>query len=51
MLVEGLERIGQVAEDAYLSRHSTVKAGLPVGTPAMNVNRICGWTDSCCLRD
>lgn len=34
--------VGQVAEDAYLSRHSAVKAGLPVGTPAMNVNRICG---------
>ncbi len=29
--------VGQVAEDAYLSRHSAVKAGLPVGTPAMNV--------------
>jgi acetyl-CoA C-acetyltransferase len=34
--------VGQVAEDAYLSRHSTVKAGLPVTTTAMNVNRICG---------
>lgn len=34
--------VGQVAEDAYLSRHSTVKAGLPIETPAMNVNRICG---------
>jgi acetyl-CoA C-acetyltransferase len=34
--------VGQVAEDGYLSRHSTVKAGLPIGTPAMNVNRICG---------
>jgi acetyl-CoA C-acetyltransferase len=34
--------VGQVAEDAYLSRHSAIKAGLPVGTPAMNVNRICG---------
>ena len=34
--------VGQVAEDAYLSRHSTVKAGLPISTPAMNVNRICG---------
>jgi acetyl-CoA C-acetyltransferase len=34
--------VGQVAEDGYLSRHSAVKAGLPVGTPAMNVNRICG---------
>ena len=34
--------VGQVAEDAYLSRVSTIKAGLPVGTPAMNVNRLCG---------
>ena len=34
--------VGQVAEDAYLSRHAAVKAGLPVGIPAMNVNRICG---------
>ncbi len=34
--------VGQVAEDAYLSRHAAVKAGLPIGTPAMNVNRICG---------
>ncbi|MBN9494284.1 thiolase family protein [bacterium] len=34
--------VGQAAEDAYLSRHSAVKAGLPIGTPAMNVNRICG---------
>ena len=34
--------VGQVAEDAYLSRVSAIKAGLPVGTPAMNVNRLCG---------
>lgn len=34
--------VGQVAEDAYLSRHAAVKAGIPIGTPAMNVNRICG---------
>ncbi|MCA9824343.1 MAG: acetyl-CoA C-acetyltransferase [Dehalococcoidia bacterium] len=34
--------VGQAAEDAYLSRHSAVKAGLPIGTPAVNVNRICG---------
>jgi len=39
-VVMGIVR--QVAEDAYLSRHSTVKAGLPIATPAMNVNRICG---------
>ncbi|MEX0781650.1 MAG: thiolase family protein [Dehalococcoidia bacterium] len=34
--------VGQVAEDAYLSRHSSVKAGLGHNVPAMNVNRICG---------
>ena len=34
--------VGQVAEDAYLSRHSTLKAGLPMETPAVNVNRLCG---------
>ncbi len=34
--------VGQVAEDGYLSRHAAVKAGLPMETPAMNVNRICG---------
>ncbi|MCK9517844.1 MAG: acetyl-CoA C-acetyltransferase [Dehalococcoidia bacterium] len=34
--------VGQVAENAYLSRHAAVKAGMPIGTPAMNVNRICG---------
>ncbi|GBQ88126.1 acetyl-CoA acetyltransferase [Gluconacetobacter johannae DSM 13595] len=28
--------------DLYLSRHAAVRAGLPVGTAAMNVNRICG---------
>jgi acetyl-CoA C-acetyltransferase len=34
--------VGQVAEDGYMSRHATVKAGLPIGTPAMQVNRVCG---------
>lgn len=34
--------VGQVAEDAYLSRHSSVKAGMGHSVPAMNVNRICG---------
>jgi acetyl-CoA C-acetyltransferase len=34
--------VGQVAEDAYLSRHAAIKAAMPVGTPAMNVNRLCG---------
>lgn len=28
--------------DAYLSRVAAIKAGIPVGTPAFNVNRLCG---------
>lgn len=28
--------------DMYLSRVASVDAGVPVGTPAMNVNRLCG---------
>ncbi|TMV94586.1 acetyl-CoA C-acyltransferase [Thioclava sp. BHET1] len=28
--------------DMYLSRVAAVEAGVPVGTPAMNVNRLCG---------
>jgi acetyl-CoA C-acetyltransferase len=34
--------VGQVAEDAYLSRHAAIKAGLPVEVPALTVNRLCG---------
>ncbi len=34
--------VGQVAEDAYIARHASVKAGIPIGTPAYTVNRICG---------
>lgn len=34
--------VGQVAEDAYVARHASVKAGIPIGTPAYTVNRICG---------
>lgn len=34
--------VGQVAEDAYISRHASVKAGIPIETPAVTVNRICG---------
>ncbi len=34
--------VGQVAEDGYISRHAAVKAGMPVETPAVTVNRICG---------
>ncbi len=28
--------------DTYLSRVASLEAGVPVGTPAMNVNRLCG---------
>ena len=34
--------VGQVAEDGYISRVATLKAGLPVDTPSYTVNRICG---------
>ena len=34
--------VGQVAEDGYIARVATLKAGLPVDTPAYTVNRICG---------
>jgi acetyl-CoA C-acetyltransferase len=34
--------VGQVAEDAYISRHAAIKAGMPVETPALSVNRVCG---------
>jgi len=34
--------VGQVAEDGYIARHASIKAGMPVGTPAYTVNRICG---------
>ncbi len=34
--------VGQVAEDAYLSRVATIRAGLAIETPAVNVNRLCG---------
>ncbi|MGB3315307.1 MAG: acetyl-CoA C-acyltransferase family protein [Albidovulum sp.] len=45
------EQIGQVAfghvintepRDMYLSRVAAMQAGVPNGTPAMNVNRLCG---------
>lgn len=29
-------------KDAYVSRVAAVKAGIPIDTPAMNVNRLCG---------
>ena len=34
--------VGQVMEDGYLSRHASVKAGMPIETPGVTVNRICG---------
>jgi acetyl-CoA C-acetyltransferase len=38
--------IGQVIQseprDAYLARISAVNAGIPVGTPALTINRLCG---------
>ena len=34
--------VGQVAEDGYIARHASVKAGMPIETPALTVNRICG---------
>jgi acetyl-CoA C-acetyltransferase len=34
--------VGQVMEDAYISRHAAIKAGLPIEVPAYNVSRICG---------
>src|SRR4029079_2081590 len=34
--------VGQVAEDGYISRHAAVKAGMPIETPALSVNRVCG---------
>lgn len=34
--------IGQVGPDAYLARRVALAAGLPVATPALTVNRLCG---------
>ena len=34
--------IGQVGADAYNARRVALSAGLPVSTPAYNVNRLCG---------
>ena len=31
-----------MVEDGYISRHAAVKAGMPIETPALTVNRICG---------
>jgi acetyl-CoA C-acetyltransferase len=48
--------IGQVGPDAYNARRVALAAGLPVRTPAYNVNRLCGsglqavWTAAMQLR-
>ncbi|MEX0749498.1 MAG: thiolase family protein [Dehalococcoidia bacterium] len=34
--------VGQVMEDGYISRYAAIKAGMPIETPAVTVNRICG---------
>ena len=34
--------VGQVAEDGYIARVASLKAGMPNTTPAYTVNRICG---------
>ena len=34
--------IGQVGPDAYIARRVALAAGLPAGTPAHTVNRLCG---------
>ena len=34
--------INTESRDAYLSRVVSITAGIPTGTPAMNVNRLCG---------
>src|SRR5215213_208563 len=34
--------VGQVAEDAYLARTAAIQAGVPMTTPAVTVNRLCG---------
>ncbi len=34
--------VGQVAEDGYISRAASVKAGMPIETPALSINRVCG---------
>jgi acetyl-CoA C-acetyltransferase len=34
--------VGQIGEDAYISRAAAIGAGLPVGSTAHTVNRLCG---------
>lgn len=33
--------VGQVAEDAFMARRSAIKAGLPIDSTAVTVNRLC----------
>lgn len=48
--------VGQIGPDAYNARRVAVAAGLPVSTPALTVNRLCGsglqavWTTAQQLR-
>ncbi len=37
-----MDCIGQVGPDGYNARRVAISAGLPVSTPAYNVNRLCG---------
>src|SRR5665647_1899443 len=34
--------VGQIAENALISRMCQLKAGIPYSTPALSVNRLCG---------
>ncbi|RYH27250.1 thiolase family protein [archaeon] len=34
--------IGSSLDSAYLARHASLKAGVPIKSPAMNINRLCG---------
>jgi acetyl-CoA C-acetyltransferase len=49
--------IGQVGPDGYNARRVAISAGLPVSTPAYNVNRLCGsglqaiWSAAMQMRD
>ncbi|MGH9107480.1 MAG: thiolase family protein [Acidimicrobiales bacterium] len=48
--------VGQVGPEAFNARRAALAAGLPVGTPAYNVNRLCGsglqalWNAACEIR-
>jgi len=34
--------VGQIAENAFISRMCQLKAGIPYTTPALSINRVCG---------